>query len=256
MHSFGYRANALLTFAVTVVALMCDIASLSDNFNTLSLTAEIQEVSRIKKEHLDDDFAVMNDRDDKRGLSVSTAVFDGVKHLIAFGGYNGKYNNEWLYRLWYVGSGKIVQTLEPKSSVTSAEKPEKNSRLREKVDEVNSTHGELSKELQSVQGQLVTERSRIFKLEPKWNDALLDMFRINYIGTSPSITCLPSLYHHQVSPMDKFLILSSDGLYQYFTYEEAVSEVELFIAAFPKGDPAQHLIKLLLTSMSCLISHK
>ncbi|XP_031270997.1 probable protein phosphatase 2C 36 [Pistacia vera] len=82
------------------------------------------------------------------------------------------------------------------------------------------------------------------------------MFTINYIGTSPYITCLPSLYHHQVSPRDKFLILSSDGLYQYFTYEEAVSEVELLIAAFPKGDPAQHLIKLVLTSMSCLISHK
>ncbi|KAJ0098652.1 hypothetical protein Patl1_21803 [Pistacia atlantica] len=126
-----------------------------------------------------------------------------------------------------------------------AEARDKNSMLREKVDEVNSTHGELSKELQSVQGQLVTERSRILKLEPKWNDALLEMFRINYIGTSPYITCLPSLYHHhQVSPRDKFLIMSSDGLYQYFINEEAVSEAESFIAAFPKGDPAQHLIKL------------
>ncbi|KAJ0078321.1 hypothetical protein Patl1_37360 [Pistacia atlantica] len=309
MHSFGYRANAVLTFAVTIVALMCAIASLSDNLNSPSLTAEIQT-------HGNDE-----------GLSVSTAVFDGVKHLIAFGGYNGKYNNEdthllltgglekifrlldlnhpdapprevdrspgsvrtiaWLHsdrimlsscsgmgsvRLWDVGSGKIVQTLEPKSSVTSAEVSQDGryittadgsmvkfwdaNQLREKVDEVNSTHGELSKELQSVEGQLVTERSRIFKLETKWNDALLEMFRINYIGTSPYFTCLPWLYHHQVSPMDKFLILSLDGLYQYFTYEEAVSEVVLFIAAFPKGDPAQHLIKLLLTSMSCLISHK
>ncbi|KAJ0018782.1 hypothetical protein Pint_11776 [Pistacia integerrima] len=138
MHSFGYRANALLTFAVTIVALMCDIASFSENLNTPSLTAEIQQ-----------------------GLSVSTAVFDGVKHLIAFGGYNGKYNNEDTHllltgglekifhildlnrpdapprevdrspgsvrtdmggvRLWDVGSGKMVQTLEPNSSVTSAE---------------------------------------------------------------------------------------------------------------------------------------
>ncbi|XP_031247919.1 signal peptidase complex subunit 3B-like [Pistacia vera] len=45
MHSFGYRANALLTFAVTIVALMCAIASLSDNLNTPSPTAEIQVVN-------------------------------------------------------------------------------------------------------------------------------------------------------------------------------------------------------------------
>ncbi|XP_022753864.1 signal peptidase complex subunit 3B isoform X2 [Durio zibethinus] len=42
MHSFGYRLNALLTFAVTILALMCAIASLSDNFNTPSPSAEIQ----------------------------------------------------------------------------------------------------------------------------------------------------------------------------------------------------------------------
>ncbi|KAF9676617.1 hypothetical protein SADUNF_Sadunf08G0021200 [Salix dunnii] len=40
-----------------------------------------------------------------------------------------------------------------------------NSRLTEKIDEVNGTHAELSKELHSVQGQLVAERSRCFKLE-------------------------------------------------------------------------------------------
>ncbi|XP_044498290.1 signal peptidase complex subunit 3B-like isoform X1 [Mangifera indica] len=42
MHSFWYRANALLTFAVTILALMCAIVSLSDNLNTPSPTAEIQ----------------------------------------------------------------------------------------------------------------------------------------------------------------------------------------------------------------------
>ena len=42
------------------------------------------------------------------------------------------------------------------------------------------------------------------------------------------------------------MVLSSDGLYQYFTNEEAVSEVELFIAWSPEGDPAQHLVEELL----------
>lgn len=83
-------------------------------------------------------------------------------------------------------------------------------------------------------------------VQPKWNNALLEMFRIDYVGRSPYINCLPSLHHHRLGPKDRFLILSSDGLYQYFTNEEAVSEVELFIALQPEGDPAQHLVELLL----------
>lgn len=85
-----------------------------------------------------------------------------------------------------------------------------------------------------------------FLKQPKWNNALLEMFRIDYVGRSPYINCLPSLHHHRLGPKDRFLILSSDGLYQYFTNEEAVSEVELFIALQPEGDPAQHLVELLL----------
>ncbi|VVA26883.1 PREDICTED: acyl-CoA-binding [Prunus dulcis] len=40
-----------------------------------------------------------------------------------------------------------------------------NSRLGQEIEEVNNTHTELSKELHSVQGQLIAERSRCFKLE-------------------------------------------------------------------------------------------
>uniref|UniRef100_A0A1S4CIQ8 Probable protein phosphatase 2C 4 n=2 Tax=Nicotiana TaxID=4085 RepID=A0A1S4CIQ8_TOBAC len=82
--------------------------------------------------------------------------------------------------------------------------------------------------------------------EPKWNNAVLEMFRIDYIGNSPYINCLPSLYHHKLGPRDRFLILSSDGLYQYFTNEEAVSEVENFMSIFPEGDPSQHLVEQVL----------
>ncbi|CAK9185297.1 unnamed protein product [Ilex paraguariensis] len=85
-----------------------------------------------------------------------------------------------------------------------------------------------------------------FLKQPKWNNALLKMFRIDYVGSSPYINCLPSVYHHRLSPRDRFLILSSDGLYQYFTNEEAVSEVEMFMSTFPEGDPAQHLVEEVL----------
>ncbi|KAK6126083.1 hypothetical protein DH2020_040197 [Rehmannia glutinosa] len=38
-------------------------------------------------------------------------------------------------------------------------------------------------------------------------------------------------------------------LKQYFTNEEAVSEVEVFISTFPEGDPAQHLVEEVLFRM-------
>ncbi|XP_072974887.1 probable protein phosphatase 2C 4 [Typha angustifolia] len=84
--------------------------------------------------------------------------------------------------------------------------------------------------------------------QPKWNNALLERFRIDYVGASPYITCNPNLRHHKLTPKDRFLILSSDGLYQYFTNEEVVAEVELFITTNPEGDPAQYLVEGVLRS--------
>ncbi|KAJ4821733.1 Protein phosphatase 2C family protein [Rhynchospora pubera] len=85
-----------------------------------------------------------------------------------------------------------------------------------------------------------------FLKQPKWNNALLEMFRIEYVGTAPYISCHPSLYHYRVGPKDRFLILSSDGLYQYLTNEEAVAQVEMFLSTSPDGDPAQHLVEEIL----------
>lgn len=85
-----------------------------------------------------------------------------------------------------------------------------------------------------------------FLKQPKWNNALLEMFRIDYVGNSPYITCQPYLKHHRLGQKDKFLILCSDGLYQYLSNEEAVAEVELFITLQPEGDPAQHLVEEVL----------
>ncbi|KAH7667845.1 Protein-serine/threonine phosphatase protein [Dioscorea alata] len=85
-----------------------------------------------------------------------------------------------------------------------------------------------------------------FLKQPKWNNALLEMFRIDYVGSSPYITCKPFVCHHRLGPKDRFLILSSDGLYQYFTNEEAIAQVEQFLANSPEGDPAQHLVEEVL----------
>ncbi|KAJ4848024.1 hypothetical protein Tsubulata_009357, partial [Turnera subulata] len=57
----------------------------------------------------------------------------------------------------------------------------------------------------------------------KLNDAMLEMFRNEYIGTAPYLSCSPSpsLCHHQLSPRDQF--------------------------KFPEGDPAQHLVEEVLS---------
>ena len=78
-------------------------------------------------------------------------------------------------------------------------------------------------------------------LQPRWNKALLEVFRVDYVGVLPYITCKPFLRHHCLGPRDKFLILASDGLYEYFTNEEVVGHVEAFTSRFPDEDPAKYL---------------
>ncbi|CAA3029679.1 probable phosphatase 2C 4 [Olea europaea subsp. europaea] len=122
--------------------------------------------------------------------------------------------------------------------------------VREEVRRIRTEHPDdpLAVFNERVKGSLKVTRAfgAAFLKQPKWNNALLEMFRIDYVGNSPYISCSPSLCHHTLGPNDKFLILSSDGLYQYFTNEEAVSEVEMFMSTFPEGDPAQHLVEEVL----------
>ncbi|CAA7033932.1 unnamed protein product [Microthlaspi erraticum] len=155
------------------------------------------------------------------GLSVCSASVFGESILVAFGGYNGKYNNDIFVMRLKPGESshpkifkspaaaaaaasvtaayaiakseksdfpppanptlngigntfsegdirkRIDAVKEEKRSLESsvAETKVENSKLKEKIDEVNNSHTELSQELQSVQGQLISERSRCFKLE-------------------------------------------------------------------------------------------
>ena len=59
MHSFLYRANALVTFAVTILAAMCCIASFSDTFNTPTPTADVKvmNINWFQKHQTGDDEA-------------------------------------------------------------------------------------------------------------------------------------------------------------------------------------------------------
>lgn len=99
-----------------------------------------------------------------------------------------------------------------------------------------------------VKGQLKVTRAfgAGFLKKPRCNEALLEIFRIDYVGTSPYVSWIPSICHHRLSSSDRFLVLSSDGLYQYFSNEEVVAHVTWFMENVPEGDPAQYLIAELL----------
>ncbi|KAK9086178.1 hypothetical protein Syun_028572 [Stephania yunnanensis] len=99
-----------------------------------------------------------------------------------------------------------------------------------------------------VKGQLKVTRAfgAAFLKKPRCNEALLEMFRVDYLGTAAYLSCIPAVVHHRLCSSDRFLVLSSDGLYQYFSNEEVVSHVAWFIESVPEGDPAQYLIAELL----------
>ncbi|XP_038707704.1 probable protein phosphatase 2C 23 [Tripterygium wilfordii] len=159
----------------------------------------------------------------------------------------GKINEETLHDL---DASDCEQSYTNPSSTAFQLSVDHSTSIEEEVQRIKNEHRDdaLAVLNDRVKGSLKVTRAfgAGFLKQPKWNDALLEMFRIDYIGNSPYITCIPSLHHHRLGPKDRFLIISSDGLYQYFTNEEAVYEVELFIALQPEGDPAQHLVEEVL----------
>ncbi|CAM8943656.1 unnamed protein product [Rhodiola kirilowii] len=126
-----------------------------------------------------------------------------------------------------------------------------NTSIEEEVLRIKSEHPDDSQCIVNdrVKGWLKVTRAfgAGFLKQPKWNDPLLEMFRNDYIGTAPYVSCTPSLHHHKLCQRDQFLVLSSDGLYQYLTNQEVVSHVDSFMEKSPEGDPAQHLIEELLS---------
>ncbi|KAL6907623.1 hypothetical protein ACP4OV_002662 [Aristida adscensionis] len=124
--------------------------------------------------------------------------------------------------------------------------PEHSSAVAEEVTRIRNQHPDdpYAISYRRVKGKLnVTRAFGVGYLKhPKWNDLLLETFKIKYVGTEPYVSGTPALCHHRIGAQDKFLVLSSDGLYDYFTNKEVVDQVEMFTARHPDGDPAQHLV--------------
>lgn len=74
----------------------------------------------------------------------------------------------------------------------------------------------------------------------------MGILRVSDLESPPYISTQPWVHVHAVTPADRFVLLSSDGLNDFFTNQEAVHEVCRFTAAQPDADPAKHLLEQLL----------
>ncbi|GER52192.1 protein phosphatase 2C family protein [Striga asiatica] len=98
-----------------------------------------------------------------------------------------------------------------------------------------------------VKGKLkVTRAFGVGYLKKKcMNDALMGILRVQNLISPPYVSTQPSLRAHEVSNLDHFVVLGSDGLFDFFTNDEVVKLVNSYILRNPFGDPAKFLVEQL-----------
>ncbi|CBI29294.3 unnamed protein product, partial [Vitis vinifera] len=80
----------------------------------------------------------------------------------------------------------------------------------------------------------------------KMNDMLMGILRVRNLCSPPYVYTHPFTMSHTVSEKDQFIVLGSDGLFDFFSNDEVVQLVHLFIQHNPSGDPAKHLVEQLI----------
>lgn len=86
----------------------------------------------------------------------------------------------------------------------------------------------------------------LFSLQKNLNDALMGILRVSDLISPPYVSTQPSVNVHKISNSDQFVIVGSDGLFDFFSNDEAVELVESYILINPFGDPAKFLIEQLV----------
>jgi serine/threonine protein phosphatase PrpC len=79
------------------------------------------------------------------------------------------------------------------------------------------------------------------------NDALMGILQVRNLISPPYVSTQPSLNVHRISKSDRFVIVASDGLFDFISNEEAVKLVNYYITNHPFGDPAMFLVEQLVT---------
>lgn len=80
----------------------------------------------------------------------------------------------------------------------------------------------------------------------KMNDALMGILRVRNLCSPPYVYTHPFTTCHRVTEGDQFIVLGSDGLFDFFSNDDVVQLVDLFIQHDPFGDPAKHLVEHLV----------
>ncbi|XP_010465680.1 PREDICTED: probable protein phosphatase 2C 40 [Camelina sativa] len=80
----------------------------------------------------------------------------------------------------------------------------------------------------------------------KLNDALMGILRVRNLLSPPYVSVEPSMRVHKITESDHFVIVASDGLFDFFSNEEAILLVHSFISSNPSGDPAKFLLERLV----------
>ncbi|KAL5541853.1 hypothetical protein UlMin_009563 [Ulmus minor] len=80
----------------------------------------------------------------------------------------------------------------------------------------------------------------------KLNDVLMGILQIQNLRSPPYVSTQPSLNVHRISKSDRFVIVASDGLFDYYSNNEAVEHVRSYILSNPYGDPAKFLVEEVL----------
>lgn len=88
--------------------------------------------------------------------------------------------------------------------------------------------------------------SFVLSLQKHMNDALMGILQVRNLLSPPYVSVQPSLKVHEISNSDHFVVLGSDGLFDFFSNEEIVKLVYSYIYSYPCGDPAKFLIEQLL----------
>ncbi|PIN08157.1 Protein phosphatase 2C/pyruvate dehydrogenase (lipoamide) phosphatase [Handroanthus impetiginosus] len=81
----------------------------------------------------------------------------------------------------------------------------------------------------------------------KMNDALMGILRVRNLISPPYVSLNPSLKVRKISNCDHFVVLGSDGLFDYFDNIEVVNLVHSYITRTPFGDPAKYLVEQLVS---------
>ncbi|KAH0880630.1 hypothetical protein HID58_068024, partial [Brassica napus] len=87
----------------------------------------------------------------------------------------------------------------------------------------------------------------------KLNDALMGILRVRNLLSPPYVSVEPSMRVHKITESDHFVIVASDGLFDFFSNEEAIELVHGFIASNPCGDPAKYLLERLVAKAAARV---